>query len=173
MADLFVDECLEVLTRTPDAIRALLNGLPDRWVRESEAPGCWSPYVVIGHLLHCEKVDWMPRLGIILEHGVAKTFEPFDREAQFAEPERSLAVVLDEWVALRSANLARLRAMDLQTSQLEAEGMHPGLGRVTLRQLLATWTAHDLAHLLQISRTMAKRLKSDVGPWAEYLSVMK
>ena len=113
----------------------------------------------------------MPRVAMILEHGARRPFDPFVREPEMGA--ESLSAMLDEFAALRRANLARLREFDLRGGQLELVGMHPALGQVTLRQLLATWTAHDLAHILQVSRVMAKRLKAEVGPWAEYLSVMR
>ena len=170
----FLEECLSVLSRTPATLDTLLRDLPEQWTEATEGPGTWSPYVVIGHLIHAERADWMPRLDIILEHGPNRPFDPFDREAQFRESKgKSLSTLLDEFIALRGDNLARLSKLNLQPAQLELEGMHPALGSVTLRQLLATWTAHDLAHILQVSRVMAKRYKPDVGPWAEYLSVMK
>ena len=170
----FLEECLSVLTRTPLTLDTLLRDLPEAWTAATEGPGTWSPYDVIGHLIHGERVDWMPRLAIILEHGPARPFDRFDREAQFRESdERSLATLLDEFSSLRHENLARLRALNLQPSQFELQGSHPELGPVTVRQLMATWTAHDLAHILQVSRVMAKRFKQEVGPWAEYLSVMK
>ncbi len=174
MSSQFLEESTALLARTPSAFDALLRGLPECWTNATEGEGTWSPYVVIGHLIHCEKVDWMPRLAIILEHGTARPFDPFDREAQFRESKgQTLTALLDEFAALRRDNLERLRALNLQESQLELEGTHPKFGRVTLRQLLATWTAHDLAHLLQVSRVMAKRYKQEVGPWSEFLSVMK
>jgi hypothetical protein len=170
----FLDECLSVLTRTPRVFDALLRDLPEGWTSVTEGAGTWSPYVVIGHLIHGEKGDWMPRLDIILKHGPARPFDPFDREAQFRDSEgKSLSTLLDEFSSLRRENLARMRAMNLGPAQFELEGTHPTLGKVTVRQLLATWTAHDLAHLLQVSRVMAKRYKQDVGPWAEFMSVMK
>ena len=170
----FLEECLSVLTRTPATLDTLLRDLPEAWTAATEGPGTWSPYDVIGHLIHGERVDWMPRLAIILEHGPARPFDRFDREAQFRESDgRSLATLLDEFSSLRHDNLARLRALNLQPSQFELQGTHPELGPVTVRQLMATWTAHDLAHILQVSRVMAKRFKREVGPWAEYLSVMK
>ncbi len=170
----FVEECLSVLTRTPATLDALLRDLPEAWTAATEGPGTWSPYVVIGHLIHGERADWMPRVGIILEHGARRPFDPFDREAQFRESDgKSLPVLLDAFRELRRDNLAQLRELNLQPAQLELKGTHPALGPVTLRQLLATWTAHDLAHILQVSRVMAKRYKKEVGPWAEYLSVMK
>jgi hypothetical protein len=170
----FLEECLSVLTRTPATLDTLLRDLPEAWTTATEGPGTWSPFVIIGHLIHGEKADWMPRLALILEHGPSRPFDPFDRDAQFRESNRkSLSTLLDEFAALRRDNLARLRALDLQLAQLESMGTHPELGPVTVRQLLATWTAHDLAHILQVSRVMARRYQQEVGPWAEYLSVMK
>ena len=173
MAVNFLEEAVSILTRTPATLDALLRGLPEAWTAATEGPGTWSPYVVIGHLIHGERADWMPRLKIILEHGPTRPFDPFDREAQFRESEgKSLSAMLDEFAALRCENLACLRALDLQPKQFELTGKHPAFGPVTVRQLLATWTAHDLSHLLQISRVMAKRYKREVGPWAQYLPVM-
>lgn len=169
----FLEESISVLSRTPATLDAMLRGLPDAWIRTTEGNGSWSPYEVIGHLIHGEKVDWMPRLDIILQYGTARAFEPFDREGHVIErTEPPLSAMLDEFRTLRHGNLTRLRAMNLQESHLDLEGMHPELGRVKVRQLLATWTAHDLAHIVQIGRVMAKRYRQDVGPWAQYLSVM-
>jgi hypothetical protein len=174
MTEPFIDECLSVLNRTPATLDTLLRDLPEAWTAATEGPGTWSPYVVIGHLIHGERADWMPRLAIILEHGPTRPFDPFDREAQFGESQgKPLSTLLDEFSALRRDNLARLHALNLQPAQLELKGTHPALGPVTVRQLLATWTAHDLAHILQVSRVMARRYKQEVGPWAGFLSVMK
>ncbi len=174
MAETFLEECVAVLTRTPATLDAMLRDLPEVWTEATEGLGTWSPYVVIGHLIHCEKTDWMPRLAIILEHGPSRPFDPFDREAQLREGhEKSLSTLLDEFSVCRSENLVRLRGLNLQPAQLELMGTHPALGLVTVRQMLATWTAHDLGHILQVSRVMAKRKKEEVGPWAAYLSVMK
>ena len=170
----FLDESMAVLTRTPAVLDTLLRDLPETWTTATEGPATWSPYDVMGHLVHAEVADWMPRLTIILQHGTARAFDPFDREAQFRDIRgKSLASLLDDFTALRRDNLTRLRELNLQPDQLELQGTHPALGTVTLRQLLATWTAHDLGHVIQISRTMAKRYKQEVGPWTEYLSVMK
>lgn len=170
----FLDECIAVLSRTPETLNALLRGLPPVWTEATEGPGTWSPYVVVGHLIHCEKTDWIPRATTILEHGPTRPFDPLDREAQLKEAQdRPLGEMLDEFSELRRTSLDRLREMELKPSHLSLMGTHPALGPVTLRQLLATWTAHDMAHLLQVSRVLARRLKPDVGPWAEYLSVMK
>ena len=174
MAAPFVEESLSVLARTPAALDALLRDLPEAWTAATEGPGTWSPYVVIGHLIHCERSNWMPRLMFILENGTSRPFDPIDREAQLREgSERALSALLDEFGALRRDNLQRLHEVNLQPAQLELRGTHPEFGAVTVGQLLATWTAHDLAHLLQVSRVMAKRYKQEVGPWAAYLSVMK
>jgi hypothetical protein len=174
MSTAFLDECLSILTRTPTTLDALLRDLPDSWTSATEGSGTWSPYDVIGHLVHAEKTDWIPRLTIILEHGPSRAFDPFDREAQFRDSHgKSLSVLLDEFSAARRGSLGHLRSLNLRPGDLDRAGTHPDLGPVTARQLLATWTAHDLGHLLQISRVMAKRYRQEVGPWAEYLSVMK
>src|SRR5215471_11793094 len=174
MSGPFLEECFAVLTRTPATFDALLRGLPEQWTTATEGSGTWSPYAVIGHLIHGEKTDWLPRVMVILEHGPDHPFESFDRDAQFRDSQgKPISALLDEFAERRAGNLVQLRALDLQATQLELVGTHPALGRVTLRQLVATWTAHDLAHILQVSRLMAKRYKQEVGPWAEYLSVMR
>ncbi|MBI4903082.1 MAG: DinB family protein [Acidobacteria bacterium] len=173
MGTLFLDESLAILARVPAALDALLRDLPEAWTEANEGPGTWSPREVIGHLIHLEKVDWMPRLDIILQYGPGRPFDPVDREAQLRERDgKPLAVMLDELSTLRGENLKRLRALNLGDEQLDLEGRHPALGVVTARQLLATWAAHDLAHLVQIGRVMAKRYRHETGPWAEYLTVM-
>lgn len=174
MTAIFLEECLPILTRTPAVLDALLRDLREAWATATEGPGTWSPYDVIGHLIHGEQTDWMTRLTTILEHGTTRPFDPFDRQAQFRDSVgKSLSALLDEFSELRRANLERLRALNLQPDQLLRTGTHPQLGAVTLRQLLAAWTAHDLAHLVQINRVMAKRFTQEVGPFAQYLSVMK
>src|SRR5258706_4477113 len=134
----FLEECFSVWTRAPATLDTLLRDLPEAWTAATEGPGTWSPYVVIGHLIHCEKADWMPRLAIILEHGPSRPFDPFDREAQLRESNgKPLSMLLDEFGVLRRDNLARLRALNLQPAQLELLGTHPQLGPVQVRQLLA------------------------------------
>lgn len=171
----FLAESISVLERTPAVLNTLLRGLPAAWTDAvTEGPGTWSPYIVVGHLIHGEKADWIPRLRTILDHGQSKAFEPFDREAQFRDSEgKSLEALLDEFALLRQQSLQQLRSCNLQPEQMDLQGTHPAFGAVTLRQLLATWTAHDLAHLVQINRVMARRYQNEVGPWAAYLSVMK
>jgi len=171
--DNFLEESLAVLTRTPHVLTALLADLPDAWTEATEGPDTWSAYTVVGHLIHGEKTDWLPRVNHVLTYGANEPFPRFDREAQLHQAPRPLSALLEEFAALRQQSLADLRQLHLQPEQLALKGLHPNLGPVTLRQLLATWTAHDLAHLLQISRIMAKRYRHEVGPWAAYLSVMR
>ena len=164
---------IAVLERTPHTLRALLAGLPPAWTDATEGPDTWSPYVVIGHLIHGERTDWMPRARIILSQGPDRRFTPYDRFAQFRESQgKPLERLLDEFAGLRASNLATLTGWHLTDAQLSLTGEHPEFGPVTLRQLLATWVAHDLAHLVQIARVMATQYKDAVGPWRAYLSVM-
>lgn len=168
-----LDQALAVLSRTPAALKALLLDLPREWTRNNEGSETWSPYDVVGHLIHGEQVDWIPRARIILEHGEARPFDPFDRWAQFTESQgKTLAELLDEFAALREQNLNALGELKIGAAELEKTGQHPALGRVTLKELLATWVAHDLDHLGQIARTMAKQYASEVGPWKAYLSIL-
>ena len=166
-------EAIAVLERTPEAFRSLLGGLPDAWITADEGPNTFSAFANVGHLIHGERTDWIPRARIILAQGASRRFEPFDRFAQTRESAgRSLPELLAEFARLRAENLAILRAWNLTEAQLELEGEHPELGRVTLRQLLATWVAHDLGHVAQTARVLAKRYRSEVGPWRAYLPVL-
>ena len=166
-------EWLEILERTPAVLEALLANLSDHWTRGTEGADTWSPYDVVGHLIHGERTDWIPRMEIILSDRDDKAFVPFDRFAQFRDSQgKSLEELLAEFRALRSSNVAKLRARNLSDTDLERTGTHPAFGTVTLRQLLATWTAHDLNHVMQISRVMAHQIGSDVGPWVQYLRIL-
>lgn len=168
-----IDESVAVLERTPGALRALLAGLPDGWTTCTEGGATWSAYDVVGHLIHGERADWIPRMRIVLEHGTKRAFDPFDRFAQQRESAgKSLGELLGEFAMLRRTTLAELRAARLTELDLDRRGTHPALGEVTLRNLLATWVVHDLGHIAQISRVMAKRYADDVGPWREYLPVL-
>lgn len=168
-----IGEAAAILERTPGTLRALLAGLPEAWLEADEGPETFSPMDVLGHLIHGEETDWIPRIEIILEHGESRPFTPFDR---FAFRERcrgwSNARLLDRFEALRAENLQRLGALELGAKALDRTGTHPALGRVTLGQLVAAWVVHDLGHIKQIVRTMAKRYHDDVGPWREYLSIL-
>jgi DinB superfamily len=164
---------IAVLERTPQALRALLSGLPASWTDGTEGPETWSPYVIIGHLNHGERTDWIPRARIILAQGPHRRFTPYDRFAQFQESRgKSLEDLLGEFAQLRADNLATLAGWQLTDASLALEGEHPEFGAVTLRQLLATWVAHDLGHVAQVSRVMAKQYRDAVGPWRAYLPVM-
>ena len=168
-----LEEAIAVLARTPEALRAMLAGVPAGWARGDEGPGTWSPYAVIGHLIHGEKTDWIPRARIILEQGPARPFDPFDREAMLREPQdRSLEALLDEFERRRGESLATLRGWKLTPAHLARRGTHPALGSVTLAQLLAAWVVHDLDHVTQVARVMAKQYTEAVGPWRAYLSVL-
>lgn len=168
-----LDEAMAALSRTPATLNAMLSGLTQNWVDGNEGPETWSPYDVIGHLIHGEQTDWIQRAKIILEHGEARPFDPFDRFAQFEESKgKTLGELLEEFAALRERNLATLREMRIRAGDLEKTGQHPALGRVTLKELLATWVTHDLDHIAQIARTMAKQYSTEVGPWQAYISIL-
>ena len=169
-----LDDGLAVLERTPAALTALLSGLPETWINATEGPDTWSPHVVIGHLLHGERTDWVPRARIILAQGPHRRFEPYDRFAQFRESQgKSLDDLLSELARLRMQNVATVRSWALTDVELALQGEHPAFGVVTLRQLLATWVAHDLGHLVQTSRVMAKQYRDAVGPWRAYLPILE
>ena len=164
---------IAVLERTPATFRALLDGLPDVWIRANEGPDTFSPFDNLGHLVHGERTDWIPRVLIIRAQGANRRFEPYDRFAQVRESEGKTVVdLLEEFAELRAASIAALRAMKLTEADLALEGEHPAFGSVTLRQLLATWVAHDLGHIAQTTRVMAKRYRDDVGPWRAYLPIL-
>lgn len=165
-------EIVAILERTPATLTAWLSGLPEAWTDARDGEGTWSPHEVVAHLNEGERVDWMPRLRLLLAHGESRPFDSFDRGAHQHEADTSdLPTLLDQFAALRAQNLADLLALDLSDDDLARTGMHPDLGRVTARQLLATWAAHDLGHIVQIARTMARRYTDAVGPWTAYLSV--
>jgi len=167
-----VPDAIAVLTRTPAILNALLRGLPELWVTSNEGVDTWSAFDIVGHLIVGERTDWMPRARMILESGEARTFDRFDRSAQFKEScGKSLEQLLDEFSRLRADNLAALEALNLQRQDLARRGTHPAFGAVTLSQLLATWAVHDLTHLHQLSRVMAHQYRDAVGPWTAYLGV--
>jgi len=164
---------IAVLERTPATLRAMLAGLPPAWTDATEGLETWSPFDNVGHLIHGERTDWIPRARIILAEGAERRFTPYDRFAHFRESTgKTLGMLLDELASLRAENLATLRGWRLTDAQLALTGEHPALGTVTLRQLLATWVAHDLGHIAQVARVMAKQYREAVGPWREYLPVL-
>jgi len=165
---------ISLLTRTPAALNVLLRDLPETWTLQNEGENTWSAFDVVGHLIHGERTDWMVRAKLILQSGETQPFARFDRWAQQRESQgKSLGQLLDEFAGLRAENLDELRAMNLRAEDLERRGRHPALGVVTLSELLATWAAHDLTHLHQISRIMAHQYREAVGPWTAYLGVMQ
>lgn len=169
-----IEKSLEILERTPGTLITLLEGLSPEWTATNEGPDTWSVYDVIGHLIHGEKTDWMARAKIILGEGPGKDFKPFDRFAQFEESKgKTLTQLLNEFKEARKQSVSQLKAMNLQATDLEKKGVHPKFGEVTLSQLLSTWVVHDLDHIYQISRVMAKQYAEAVGPWIEYLKILR
>jgi len=172
--DFELSQAIEILQRTPATLNSLLRDLPEPWLVQNEGPQTWSPYDVIGHLIHGEETDWMARARIILEHGETRAFESFDRVAMFEESKgKSIVELLDTFAQLRAANLRELQSMNLTSELLDKRGRHPEFGVVTLRQLLSTWVVHDLGHLRQVVRVMSKQYREAVGPWKAYLSILE
>jgi hypothetical protein len=168
-----LSQTIALLDRTPSALNAFLRDLPEAWTFQNEGEKTWNAFDTVGHLIHGERTDWIPRAKMILEFGETKSFVPFDRWAQEKESQgKSLRQLLDEFMHARSASLQELRAMNLQPADLAKRGSHPRLGVVNLSQLLSAWTVHDLTHLHQISRIMAHQYHDAVGPWQKYLGVL-
>ncbi|MGD2090491.1 MAG: DinB family protein [Candidatus Aminicenantes bacterium] len=172
--ELLLKYAVEVLEQTPQTLRALIGGLSDPWILTNEGPDTWSPYDVVGHLIHGEETDWIPRAKIILEQGESQTFTPFDRFAFFEKSKgKTLNELLETFARLRKENLRVLQELKLEPHHFELKGTHPEFGIVTLGQLLATWVVHDLDHIEQIVRTMAAQYRDNTGPWRAYLSILK
>ena len=166
-------DAFALLERTPAVLDTLVRDLPDVWTERNDGEGTWSVFDIVGHLIHGERTDWVPRLKMILEFGETRAFEPFDRLAQQRDREAtSLSARLDLFARLRRESLAEARALNLQPTDLQRRGRHPALGVVTLEQLISTWVIHDLTHLHQISRVMAHQYRDAVGPWSAYLGVL-
>jgi hypothetical protein len=169
-----IDKSIEILERTPDVLYTLLSGLDDGWISGNEGQDTWSPYDVMGHLIHGEKTDWITRMQIILSSDHDKRFALFDRFGQFGESKgKSLAQLLNEFKTLRQQSLAVLKSVHFTDEILDRKGIHPEFGEVTLQQLLATWVVHDLAHICQVSRVMAKQYQEEIGPWTKYFSIFR
>jgi len=168
-----LDKSYEILERTPAVLQSLLTGVSDEWSMSNEGPDTFSPYDVVGHLIHGEKTDWPGRIAMILEDGVSKTFVPYDRFAMFEESKgKTLNQLLAEFEAVRKEKLQWLKSLKLTEEDLNKKGLHPSFGEVTLRQLLSTWVVHDLTHIAQITRVMAKQYKEATGPWAEFFRIL-
>jgi hypothetical protein len=166
-------QAIEILERTPAVLKTLLFNLSDEWVMNNEGPETFSPYDVMGHLIHGEKTDWVVRAKIILEHGTSVPFTPWDRFAQYEESKgKTLLQLLNEFEKVRNENMIWFKGKNLAETDLDKKGMHPTLGAVTLRNLLSTWVVHDLTHIAQITRVMAKQYKEEMGPWPEFFRVL-
>ena len=169
-----LNQAIEVLERTPGTLRIMLAGLSEGWIHGNYGPDTFSPFDVVGHLITGEKTDWMTRTRLILEHGTARPFAKYDRYAQFEESRgKSLGQLLDEFERLREANVRALRDLHLTPQDLAKHGKHPALGEVTLEQLLATWVAHDMNHVAQVAKAIATQYEEAVGPWKEYLGILR
>ena len=167
------EKSYQILERTPSVLKTLLSGLHDDWITNNEGPETFSPYDVIGHLIHGEKTDWAVRTKIIMEFGLSKPFTPWDRFAQYEQSRgKTLGQLLNEFDIVRKDNVAWLRSLNLTEDDLEKKGMHPALGEVTLRNLLSTWVVHDLTHIAQITRVMAKQYKEEMEPWPEFFRIL-
>ena len=168
-----LERSYEILDRTPAVLQSLLAGLPNDWVMPNEGPETYSPYDVVGHLIHGEKTDWTARTKMILEFDNTQTFVRWNREAMYEESKgKSLQQLLNEFASIRNENMVWFKALNLTEADLDKKGMHPVLGDVTLRNLLATWVVHDLTHIAQITRVMAKQYKSEMGPWPEFFRIL-
>jgi hypothetical protein len=168
-----LDHSITLLARTPATLQSLLRGLPDELTLTNEGENTWGAFDIVGHLIHCEHTDWLMRVKWLLKYGEMQPFPPFDRNGHIRESQgKSLAQLLDELAAVRAENLAELRAMNLQAEDLNRRGLHPGLGPLTLSELIAAWAAHDLNHLHQLSRVMAHQYRNSIGPFTQYMGVM-
>jgi hypothetical protein len=165
---------LEILERTPLVIESMLKGVSDEWVMANEGKDTWSPYDIVGHYIHGEKTDWIPRLEIILSGSPNKEFAPFDRFAQMQDSKgKKIQELIEDFKSIRAENIVKLKSKNIRETDFLRKGFHPSLGDVTIAQLISTWVVHDLNHIAQISRVMAKQYKDDVGPWVEYLGILK
>ena len=169
-----LQKSISILERTPSVLRQLLTGLEPEWLHGNEGKDTWSPYLVLGHLIHGDQTDWLVRAKIIVSDLPNKTFQPFDRFAQDKDASKpTLEALLDTFESLRKTNLSELKTFGIDETTLVKTGIHPELGVATLRELLSTWTVHDLGHIAQITRVMAKQYETEVGPWKAYLGILK
>lgn len=168
-----LSEAIEVIRNTPAVLRAILSGLSDPWIRNNYGPETFSPFDVLGHLIHGERTDWIPRLQLILAHGEIRAFEPFDRYAMYEiDRGKTIGELIDTFTGLRNANVATLESMKVSPTHLDKRGMHPELGSVTTQELIATWAVHDLNHIHQITKCLAHQYRENVGPWRRYISFL-
>ncbi len=169
-----LDQAIEILSKTPETVKSLIGNLSEDWTRSDGNTESWSPFDIVGHYIHGEETDWIPRARIILEQSENRTFVPFDRVAQFEKSKgKTLSELLAEFAVLRRKNIETLRSWNLTEEQLKLKGIHPELGEVNLEQLLATWVVHDLNHIKQIAEVLARKYSENVGAWKEYLAILK
>lgn len=169
-----LNKSIEILERTPASLYSLLNNVSEDWILNNEGGQSWSTYDIVGHLIHCDTDNWIPRIEIILAKSIVVQFDPLDRLAQIEKSKnKTLTDLLNEFIRVRSASIEKLRDLNISEEQLVKEAIHPELGIVNLSQLIATWVVHDLDHIAQISRVMAKQYKNEVGPWIHYLKILK
>ncbi|WP_281975369.1 DinB family protein [Halobacillus litoralis] len=169
-----LNEAIEILERTPKTLESFLSGLSVNWMECDEGEGTWSPAQVVDHLIECERNNWIPRLKTIVEEGGNRVFPPFDREAHITNPSKtSFSHKLNEFKSLRLQNTEILSGMIISDTQFELTGKHPAFGEVKLSELISTWVVHDLTHISQIVRVMSERYREDVGPWEEYLGILR
>ncbi|KAA3611990.1 MAG: DinB family protein [Calditrichaeota bacterium] len=173
MQNFSLKKSIEILEKTPSVLENLLTNLSDNWINQNEGENTWSPFDIVGHLLHGEKTDWITRTERIIKYGTEKAFDPFDRFAQLETSKgKTIKQLLNEFARLRKENLAVLSEMNIQEKDLEKKGIHPNFGEVTLKELLATWVVHDLGHISQVVRVMAKQYKEEIGPWKAFLPIV-
>ncbi len=169
-----IDKSIQILEKTPQLLIVLLDNISDEWTLNNEGNHSWSAFDVVGHLIHCEEYNWIPRIEITLSDAIVVKFEPLDRFAQIEKNKnKTLLQLLNEFVKIRFSSITKLRSLNITEEQLVKTATHPDLGEVTLSQLISTWVVHDLAHLMQISRVMAKQYKEEVGPWADYFKILQ
>jgi hypothetical protein len=174
MSNFNLNDSIKILENTPAVLRAFLSSLPESWTKKNEGGESWSPFDIVGHLVHCEKTDWIARARTILDFGREQVFASVDRFAQFKDSAgKTLDELLDEFAALRSQNIETLKEMNLTEEDLRREGIHPEFGPVTLEQLLSTWVVHDLGHIRQTARVLAKNYREEIGPWEKYLPIVR
>ncbi len=169
-----IEHTIQILERTPHTLHALLHNLNEEWTQKNEGGETWSPYDVIGHLIHCDEENWIPRIQIVLSDSVVRKFEPLDRFAQLEKSKgKTTNQLLDEFIKIRFLSITKLRTLNITNEQLAKTAIHPEFGSVNLSQLISTWAVHDLDHISQIARVMAKHYKEDVGPWIQYMRILK
>jgi uncharacterized damage-inducible protein DinB len=167
-----IPDATAVLVRTPETLRTLLAGLPEEWLHRTDGPATWSAYDIVGHVLHADSTNWLPRIRMIVNHGTSRQFEPFDRQAMLRWQREPGDARLDRFRTVRAASLAELGSLQLTAADLDRRGAHPEFGTVTLGQVMAAWVAHDLTHLAQVGEVLARRYRDDVGPYRAYLPAL-